>query len=48
MVVGAGAAHRAEAFDVCRAAIERIKARVPIWKKEWALDGSGAWVNLDG
>lgn len=48
VVVGAAAAHRAEAFDVCRAAIERIKARVPIWKKEWALDGSGAWVNLDG
>jgi molybdopterin synthase catalytic subunit/molybdopterin converting factor small subunit len=48
VVVGAAAAHRAEAFDVCRAAIERIKARVPIWKKEWALDGEGSWVNLDG
>ncbi len=47
VVVGAAAAHRAEAFEVCRAAIERIKARVPIWKKEWALDGSGSWVNLD-
>jgi len=47
VVVGAAAAHRAEAFEVCRAVIERIKARVPIWKKEWALDGSGSWVNLD-
>jgi molybdopterin synthase catalytic subunit len=47
VVVGAAAAHRAEAFEVCRAAIERIKARVPIWKKEWALDGAGSWVNLD-
>jgi molybdopterin synthase catalytic subunit/molybdopterin converting factor small subunit len=48
IVVGAAAAHRAEAFDVCRAAVERIKARVPIWKKEWALDGEGTWVNLEG
>jgi molybdopterin synthase catalytic subunit len=46
VVVGAAAAHRAEAFEVCRAAIERIKARVPIWKKEWGVDGQGSWVNL--
>jgi len=46
VIVGAGAAHRAEAFTACRALIERIKERVPIWKKEWADDGSGSWVNL--
>jgi molybdopterin synthase catalytic subunit len=48
VIVGASSAHRAEAFAACRAAIERIKERVPIWKKEWADDGSGTWVNLDG
>jgi molybdopterin synthase catalytic subunit len=48
VVVAAGAAHRAEAFAACRETIEQIKQRVPIWKKEWALDGSGNWVNLEG
>ncbi len=47
VIVGAGAAHRAEAFSACRDAIERIKERVPIWKKEWAPDGSAHWVNLE-
>ncbi|MFW5876167.1 MAG: molybdenum cofactor biosynthesis protein [Myxococcota bacterium] len=47
VVVAAGAPHRAEAFDACRDAIERIKADVPIWKKEWAPDGAAHWVNLD-
>jgi molybdopterin synthase catalytic subunit len=48
VIVGASSPHRAEAFAACRAAIERIKERVPIWKKEWSDDGSGTWVNLDG
>jgi molybdopterin synthase catalytic subunit/molybdopterin converting factor small subunit len=47
VVVAASAAHRDEAFTVCRAAIDRIKASVPIWKKEWAADGSALWVNLE-
>jgi molybdopterin synthase catalytic subunit len=46
VVVAASAPHRAEAFDACRMLIERIKARVPIWKKEWAADGTADWVNL--
>jgi molybdopterin synthase catalytic subunit len=48
VVVAASAPHRAEAFTACRALIERIKERVPIWKKEWAADGSASWVNLSG
>lgn len=48
VVVAASAPHRAEAFDACRALIERIKERVPIWKKEWGADGSADWVNLKG
>jgi molybdopterin synthase catalytic subunit len=47
VIVGAASAHRAEAFTACREAIERIKERVPIWKKEWAPDGSAHWVNLE-
>jgi molybdopterin synthase catalytic subunit len=34
VVTAVSAAHRAEAFEACRHAIERIKADVPIWKKE--------------
>ena len=47
VVVAASAPHRAEAFAACREAIDRIKERVPIWKKEWAPDGSANWVNLE-
>ena len=47
VVVAASAAHRAEAFEACRLAIERIKETVPIWKHEWDSAGSAHWVNLD-
>jgi MoaE-MoaD fusion protein len=47
VVVAASAPHRAQAFAACRAAIDRIKQSVPIWKKEWAPDGSALWVNLE-
>lgn len=47
VIVAASAPHRAEAFDACRRAIDRIKDTVPIWKKEWAPDGTAAWVNFD-
>lgn len=47
VVVGASAPHRAEAFAACRAAIERIKEKVPIWKKEFGPDGAAHWVNLE-
>jgi molybdopterin synthase catalytic subunit len=36
VVTAVGAPHRAEAFEACRVAIERVKADVPIWKKEFA------------
>ncbi len=48
VVVAASAPHRGEAFDACRLAIDRIKETVPIWKKEWAPDGTAHWVNLEG
>ena len=43
VVVAAAAPHRGEAFDACRAGIEAIKARVPIWKKQFGPDGA-IWV----
>jgi MoaE-MoaD fusion protein len=48
VVIAASAPHRGEAFAACRAAIDRIKQSVPIWKKEWAPDGTALWVNLEG
>lgn len=47
VVVAASAAHRAQAFDACRAAIDRIKETVPIWKREWDAEGIANWVNLE-
>ena len=44
VVVAASAPHREEAFAACRAGIEEIKARVPVWKKEWGPDG-GVWID---
>lgn len=43
IVCAASAPHRGEAFRACRALIDRIKERVPIWKREHGPDGS-AWV----
>lgn len=45
VVVAAGAAHRDAAFAAARHAIEEVKRRVPIWKKEYYADGSVAWVD---
>lgn len=44
VVVIASAPHREEAFAACRAGIEEIKVRVPVWKREWGPDGS-VWVD---
>jgi len=35
--------HRKEAFEACQYAIDRLKAIVPIWKKEFSETGS-EWV----
>ena len=45
VVVAVAAAHRDEAFAACRHAIERLKAEVPIWKKEHFEDGEVRWVS---
>lgn len=43
LLVAVASAHRAQAFEACHAAVDRIKETVPIWKKEhWA--GGGVWL----
>jgi molybdopterin synthase catalytic subunit len=37
--------HRAQAFEACRHAIDRLKELVPIWKKENWADGTTEWVH---
>jgi molybdopterin synthase catalytic subunit len=41
---GAAAAHREAAFVACRELIDAIKARVPVWKREFYTDGRGEWI----
>jgi molybdopterin synthase catalytic subunit/molybdopterin converting factor small subunit len=45
VVIAAAAPHRAEAFAACRAAIDRLKERAPIWKKEIGESGE-VWLGL--
>ncbi len=45
VVVVAAAPHRDAAFDACRYVIEAIKRRVPIWKREYYVDGTVGWVD---
>ncbi|HEY4103360.1 MAG TPA: molybdenum cofactor biosynthesis protein MoaE [Polyangiaceae bacterium] len=42
----ASAPHRGEAFEACRLLIDRIKARVPIWKREHGPSGP-YWVGWE-
>jgi molybdopterin synthase catalytic subunit len=45
VAVAVSCPHRAEAFEACRYAIDRLKQIVPIWKKENWADGSSEWVH---
>ncbi len=42
VVVAAG--HRAPAFEACRWAMDELKRTVPIWKKEFYIEGGEGWV----
>ena len=46
--VGVAAGHRAQAFEACRAIIDELKQRVPIWKKEYYEDGETDWLKGAG
>jgi molybdopterin synthase catalytic subunit len=43
VAVAVASPHRDEAFAACRFAIDTLKAKVPIWKKEFYADGA-AWL----
>jgi molybdopterin synthase catalytic subunit len=43
VVIAAASPHRADAFQACRYAIERVKQIAPIWKRE-RFEGGEAWV----
>ena len=45
VAIVASSPHRGEAFAACRAAIDRIKTTVPIWKREFHPDGTFDWVD---
>ena len=43
VIIAVSAAHRDDAFQACRFAIEEIKRSVPIWKKE-VYEGGEVWI----
>jgi molybdopterin synthase catalytic subunit len=45
VAVAVSCPHRAQAFEACRHAIDRLKELVPIWKKENWADGNTEWVH---
>lgn len=45
IVIAVAAPHRHAAFEACSYAMDRVKAEVPVWKKEFFTDGADHWVN---
>jgi molybdopterin synthase catalytic subunit len=43
VVISVAMPHRAQAFEACRYAIDKLKTTVPIWKKEFGEQGE-EWV----
>jgi molybdopterin synthase catalytic subunit len=43
VVIAASSPHRQEAFEACSEALDLLKERVPVWKKEYYEDGT-EWV----
>ena len=47
IAIAVSSAHRKEAFEACRYAIDTLKKTVPLWKKEFFEDGE-VWVGQEG
>ena len=45
VVIAVSHAHRGPALEATRYAIEQLKQRVPIWKREHYTDGSREWID---
>lgn len=48
IVCAVSSAHRADAFEVARDVVERVKAGLPVWKRQLESDGTAGWVGLGG
>lgn len=46
LAAAVSAAHRQEAFAAVADLVEQVKARLPVWKHQFLLDGSDEWVGL--
>jgi molybdopterin synthase catalytic subunit len=46
LVAAVAAPHRADAFTACALLVDRLKERVPIWKRQHLTDGGVEWVGL--
>jgi molybdopterin synthase catalytic subunit len=44
VAIAVGSPHRGAAFDACEYAIDALKAKAPIWKRETYRDGDTAWI----
>jgi molybdopterin synthase catalytic subunit len=44
LVVAVAADHRRAAFETCAHLVDAIKARLPVWKRQFFADGSDEWV----
>lgn len=47
VVIAVSAGHRKPAIEACHFAIDTLKEIVPIWKKEFMLDGGEEWIAND-
>lgn len=45
LVAAVSTAHRGASFAACEDLVERIKERIPIWKRQVFDDGEEEWVN---
>ena len=45
LTVAVAADHRGAAFQRCALLVDRVKARLPVWKHQFFGDGTDEWVN---
>jgi molybdopterin synthase catalytic subunit len=48
IVCAVSAAHRGDVYAVNRDVVERVKAELPVWKKQVETDGTSSWIGLGG
>ncbi|MDR2280504.1 MAG: molybdenum cofactor biosynthesis protein MoaE [Gordonia sp. (in: high G+C Gram-positive bacteria)] len=48
IVCAVSAAHRSDVYTVNRDVVERVKAELPVWKKQVEADGTSSWIGLGG